>query len=91
MENGARTALISYSLCAAFSLAFSVALGRHHGRTRSRLLYWSALCFSFLTLNNVLLVMDKVFYTNMDLAPLRQLAALIALCVMLYGLTWEEE
>jgi hypothetical protein len=85
------TALIIYSLCALLSLAIATSLWRHHARTRSRLLYWSALCFSGLALNNILLVLDKVVYTELDLAPVRQVTALLALCVMLFGLTWEEE
>ena len=85
------TALVIYSLCALLSLVIATSLWRHHARTRSRLLYWSALCFSGLALNNFLLVLDKVVYVEADLAPLRQVTALLALCVMLYGLTWEEE
>ena len=49
------------------------------------------MCFSGLALNNILLVLDKVVYADADLAVLRQATALLALCVMLYGLTWEEE
>ena len=85
------TALVIYSLCALLSLAIATALWRHQARTHSRLLYWSALCFSGLALNNMLLVLDKLVFPAVDLAPLRQATALIALCVMLYGLTWEEE
>ena len=66
-------------------------LWRHHARTRSRLLYWSALCFSGLTINHLLLVVDKVLVPDADLSFLRQVTALLALCVMLFGLTWEEE
>ena len=85
------TAPIIYSLCALLSLVIATSLWRHHARTRSRLLYWSALCFTGLTLNNVLLVLDKLFYADLDLAPIRQVTALAALCVMLFGLIWEEE
>ena len=84
-------ASIIYSLCALVSLGIAVMLWRHHARTRSRLLYWSAPCFSGLTLNNLLLVVDKLFLPEADLTAWRQVAALVSLCVMLFGLTWEEE
>ena len=84
-------ASIIYSLCALASLGIAVMLWRHHARTRSRLLYWSALCFSGLTLNNLLLVVDKLFLPDGDLTAWRQVAALVSLGVMLFGLTWEEE
>ena len=84
-------ATIIYSLCALLSLGIAVALWRHHARTRSRLLYWSALCFSGLALNNAMLVADKLWLVEADLSVLRQVTALIALSVMLFGLTWEEE
>lgn len=84
-------ALLIYSLCALLSLGIAVTLWRHHARTRSRLLYWSALCFTGLALNNVLLVVDKLVLPGSDLSLLRQVTALISLGVMLFGLTWEEE
>jgi len=85
------TATIIYSLCALLSLGIAVLLWRHQARTRSRLLYWSALGFSGLTINNLLLVADKLLVPDMNLSLLRQATALLSLCVMLYGLTWEEE
>ena len=84
-------ATIIYSLCALLSLGTALLLWRHHARTRSRLLYWCALCFSGLTVNNLLLVADKVLVPGADLALMRQVMALLSLCVILYGLTWEEE
>ena len=44
-----------------------------------------------LTVNNLLLVADKVLVPGADLALMRQVMALLSLCVILYGLTWEEE
>ena len=84
-------ASIIYALCALMSLGIALLLWRHHARTRSRLLYWCALCFSGLTVNNLLLVADKVLVPGADLALMRQVMALLSLCVILYGLTWEEE
>jgi len=84
-------ASLIYSLCALLSLGIAVMLWRHHARTRSRLLYWSALGFTGLALNNLLLVLDKLVLPGADLSLLRQVTALASLCVMLVGLTWEEE
>ena len=84
-------ALLIYALCALLSLAIAAMLWRQHARTRSRLLYWTALCFSGLSLNNLLLVVDKLLAPGIDLGLLRQVTALMALGVMLVGLTWEDE
>jgi hypothetical protein len=84
-------AALIYSLCA---LTCLVTLGlllrgwRHNG---SRLLFWSALCFAFLSINNVLLVLDKLVLPNVDLTTWRLLAALAAVLLLLFGLIWEEE
>jgi hypothetical protein len=80
-----------YSLCALLSLGVALLLWRHHGQTRSRLLFWSALCFSGLTVNNVLLVLDELLWVDADLSLLRQLTALVSLGLLLFGLTWEDE
>jgi hypothetical protein len=79
-----------YALCALFSLGISVLLWNHYRRTRSRLLYWSALCFSGLTVNNILLVADKLFLAE-DLTALRQWTALVSLVLLVYGLVYEDE
>lgn len=85
-------AAIIYSLCALTSLACLVLLWRSHLATRSRLLFWAALCFLLLTVNNVMLVVDKVILpTEVDLSLGRLLAALAAVGLLLYGLVWEED
>jgi hypothetical protein len=84
-------AAIIYSLCTLLSLGIAMLLWRHHGKTRSRVLYWSALCFSGLTINNVLLVIDKLILPDVDLSPLRQVTALLSLLLLLFGLIYEEE
>jgi hypothetical protein len=80
-----------YALCALTSLGCLVLLWRSYAATRSRLLFWSALCFLFLATNNVLLVLDKVvFPVEVDLTYWRLGAALAAVLLLLYGLIWEE-
>ncbi|HET6829183.1 MAG TPA: DUF5985 family protein [Ramlibacter sp.] len=85
-------AALIYSLCALTSLACFVLLWRSWRTAGHRLLFWSALCFAALSINNVLLVVDKVFLpTEVDLITWRLLAALAAVGLMLFGLVWEED
>lgn len=82
---------IIYSLCALMSLGIAMLLWRHFARTRSRLLYWSAWCFTGLTLNNVLLAVDKVELVEHDLSLPRQLIALASLAMLIFGLVYADE
>jgi len=85
-------ASLIYSLCALTSLTCLVLLWRSYRATHSRLLFWSALCFLLLTVNNVLLVLDKVvFPVEVDLTLWRLAAALAAVALLLFGLVWEED
>lgn len=81
-----------YSLCALTSLGCLVLLWRSYLATGARLLFWSAACFMLLTVNNVLLVLDKVVLpSTADLSLWRLGAALTAVLLLLFGLIWEEE
>jgi len=81
-----------YSLCALTSVTCFVLLWRSWRNTRHRLLFWSALCFAGLSINNVLLVIDKlVFPVEVSLAPLRLVTALVAMLLLLFGLIWEDD
>jgi hypothetical protein len=53
------------------------------------LLFWSSLCFVGLAVNNVLLFVDLVVVPQVDLLAARNVVALVALVVMLFGLIWE--
>jgi hypothetical protein len=79
-----------YLLCALTALACFVLLFRSWRRTRVGLLFWSALCFAGLTVNNVLLVLDKLVVPQ-DLLYARLLSALVAVLLLLYGLIWEDQ
>ena len=81
-----------YSLCALTSLACVVLLGRAQRRSGSRLLRWTFWCFVLLTLNNVLLVLDKiVFPVEIDLRMWRLGTGLAAVALLLWGLVMEED
>ena len=79
-----------YSLCALTSLCCAVLLLRSYRQTHFRLLLWSGLCFAGLTLNNVLVILDKIIFPTMDFSTWRLAAGLVSLLLMLFGLIWEE-
>ena len=65
---------------------------RSYARSRVRLLLWSGVCFAGLTVNNVLLFIDRILLpSTVDLGTWRLLAALVALLPLLYGLVWEDQ
>ena len=79
-----------YILCTATSLSCAVLLLRGYFRTRTRLLFWSGVCFVGLTVNNLLLFIDLVMFPMVvDLSEWRSIAALVGLTVLVYGLIWE--
>jgi hypothetical protein len=83
-------ASIIYGLCGLTSLLSAALLWRSYLRSRYRLLLWSALCFTGLTLSNILLMLDKLIFPDVDLLPLRMIASLVALLPLLYGLITDE-
>lgn len=84
-------AALIYALCALTCVAAFVLLLRSWRATRVRLLFWSALCFAVLTLNNLLLVADKVFLPDIDLTTWRLGTGLVAMLLLLFGLIWEDQ
>ncbi len=80
-----------YTLCALTSFTCLVLLWRSYRGTGSRLLFWSAMCFLLLTVNNVLLVLDKIVFLERDLTLWRLTAALAAVILLLFGLIWEDD
>jgi membrane-anchored protein YejM (alkaline phosphatase superfamily) len=80
-----------YGLCMLTSFACMFLLLRGFLRTRVRLLLWSGLCFAGLTLNNILLLVDREIFPGYDLSTWRLIAALAALLPLLYGMVLEGE
>ncbi|HVO03330.1 MAG TPA: DUF5985 family protein [Candidatus Cybelea sp.] len=80
-----------YALCALTAAGCAFLLLRAYRRGGYRLLLWSGLCFCGLTLNNLLLVLDKVAFPDSDLSTWRALSAAAAMIVLLYGLIWDTE
>ena len=84
-------AALLYVLCLATSLACAGLLWRAYRRSRARLLAWSAACFAFLALNNLMVVSDMLVFQSTDLTIWRQAPSLAAIAVLLYGFIWEAE
>lgn len=82
---------VIYSLCALTALVCAWLLLQAYGRSRYRLLLWSGLCFVGLTINNILVILDKAIFPAVDMAIPRLVVALIAMLVLLYGLIWNEK
>lgn len=82
---------IVYLLCAATSAVCAVLLLRAHGRTGTRLLLWSGLCFVGLALNNAVLVVDLMVVQDTDLATWRLVPSVAGITLLLYGLVWDAE
>ena len=80
-----------YALCALTSLSCAYLLLRRYAASRSRILLWSGLCFVGLTLNNAMLVIDKVVFPLIDLSLWRRMPALVGMLLLLYGLIYDEE
>ena len=80
-----------YGLCLLTSGLCAALLFRSYGRSRQPLLLWSAACFTLLAINNLLVVFDMVVFSSIDFSALRQLTALAAVGVLLYGFIFEVE
>jgi len=78
-----------YLLCALTSIVCAALLYRGYRASRTRLLFWSSLCFSGLAVHNVLLFLDLVVVPEVDLFYWRTAVALASMLVLLFGLIWE--
>lgn len=84
-------AVAIYSLCALTALLCTYLLLQAYRTGGYRLLLWSGLCFAGLTLNNILLIIDKILLPLVDLSVWRTLVSLAAMMILLYGLIWDTE
>ncbi len=79
-----------FILSGLISLACAALLLRSFARTRRRLLLWAGLCFVGLTLNNLILFVDKAVVEDVDLSTWRTIPALAGMLTLVFGLVWEE-
>lgn len=84
-------ALIVYLLCALASLGCALLLWRGSRATRTRLLFWGALCFFILTLANSLLFVDLIIWPQIDLSLWRAGVMLSGLACLVYGLIFDAQ
>jgi hypothetical protein len=84
-------ATIVYVLSGLTCLVCTILLLRAYRSSGTRLLLWSGLCFLGFTLNNILLILDLIVFTQTDLYLWRSAPTLIGLLLLLYGLIWESE
>lgn len=83
--------VLVYLMCVASALACTGLLVRSYLKTRTALLLWSAIGFVFLSANNIFLLLDLVVFPDVDFLIWRNLSALAAIGVLLYGFIWETD
>jgi hypothetical protein len=80
-----------YFLCTLTALLCTLLLFRGFRRSGFRLLLWSGICFSALTLENLLLLLDRTLWAAIQDIPWRSHIPLIGLMPLLYGMIWEDK
>jgi hypothetical protein len=80
-----------YTLCFITSALCAGLLLVSYLRTRARLLLWSAISFVCLAVNNFFVLGDMILFPDINLLPMRYLAAFAAVCTLIYGFIWEVE
>jgi Family of unknown function (DUF5985) len=80
-----------YGLCALTSLLCAWLLLQAWSRSRYKLLFWSGLCFAGLTVNNIMLIADKLIFPDVEMTIWRLVTGLAPLIALLYGLIWDAE
>ncbi len=81
--------IVIYSLCILTCWACAFLLWRGFWRNRSTLLLWSAVCFLFLGIANLLLFADLIIYPGANLLALRNAVTLAGLVIFIAGLVFE--
>jgi uncharacterized protein DUF5985 len=75
-----------YALCTLTSFGCALLLFRGYRQTRTRLLFWSSICFVGLAANNVVLLVDLAVLPQIDLSLVRGITAVVALLLFVWGL-----
>jgi hypothetical protein len=80
-----------YLLCFLTAALCAVLLVRRHLAAPTPVLLWSAACFVFLAVSNLLVVIDRMVLLEISLRTPRLALTLIAVALLLYGFIWEAE
>lgn len=78
-----------FVLCALTCVACLGLLLRAYRNSRGRLVFWTAVCFAGLALNNVLLAVNELIVPSVQM-PWRAIPAAVGLTALAYGLIAEE-
>jgi hypothetical protein len=78
-----------YALCALTAAGCAVLLLRGYGHSGARLLLWGGVCFLGLTVSNVLVFVALVIFPDVNLYTWRNVAALVGMAALVYGLIWD--
>ena len=76
-----------YLLCFVTSTICAWLLMRSYLQSRGNMLFWSALCFGLLAVNNLIVIFDLMI-VPVDLGLFRLAASLLAIGVLLFGFIW---
>ncbi len=82
--------LIVSCLCALTALLCAILSFRGYSRSGYKLLLWSGLCFSCLTMSNLVMILDVNVFPDINLALVRLLLGLSAMMILIYGLIFNE-
>jgi len=80
-----------YTLCFLTSATCAILLGRTFLRSRARMLFWSAACFTLLAAVNLFVVLDLVVFPTRDFRSARLWISLAAIAVLLFGFIWDQD
>jgi hypothetical protein len=81
--------IVIYSLCILTCWSCAFLLWRGFKGNRSPLLLWSAVCFLFLGVSNLLLFADLVVYPDANLLTVRNAVTLAGLVIFIAGLVFK--
>lgn len=81
---------VVYLLCAITSILCAALLYFNYRQNKTRLIFWCAVCFCGLALNNILLVVDLLLTPpSFDLIVFRAIPAALGLGVLATGFAWD--
>jgi hypothetical protein len=80
---------VVYFLCTITSTLCAVLLYLSYQKTGARFLFWSAICFLCLALNNLLIFVDLILTPSIDLSVMRIIPAVIGFALFLWSCVWE--
>lgn len=83
--------MIIFGLCALTAGLCAFMLLRGFLHTKMRLLLWSGMCFTLLTISNIMLVADRWMFPEIQLMNLRLSFTLAGVVLLICGLIWERE